>query len=44
MTIAKKSHHYDNLNITIEFLETGISLYEAFTVLSYSVSYSVLFL
>ena len=32
MTIAKKSHHDDNLNITIEFLETGISLYEDFTV------------
>ena len=32
MTTAKKSHHDDNLNITIEFLETGISLYEDFTV------------
>ena len=33
MTIAKKSHHDDNLNITIKFMETGISLYEDFTVM-----------
>ena len=34
MTFAKKSHHNDNLNTTIRFLENGISLYEDFTVVA----------